>query len=42
VQCTPRNRPFEERIQLSGLQPGDNLIHIRSMNGNSINLVEEF
>jgi hypothetical protein len=42
VVCTRRNRPFEARVALSASEAGENLIHILSMNGNSVNLVEEF
>jgi hypothetical protein len=41
VACMPHNRSFETRVALPASESGDNLIHIRSMNGNSINLVEE-
>ncbi|MFL5815044.1 MAG: hypothetical protein ACJ763_15820 [Bdellovibrionia bacterium] len=42
VPCTPHNRPFEARVAVGAAEAGENLIHIRSMNGNSVNLVEEF
>jgi hypothetical protein len=42
VPCRPRNRPFDARVAVGAAEAGENLIHIRSMNGNSVNLVEEF
>jgi hypothetical protein len=42
VPCTRRDRPFDARVALSVREAGENLIHIRSMNGNSVNLVDEF
>jgi hypothetical protein len=42
VPCTPRNRPFDVRVAIGAAEAGENLVHIRSMNGNSVNLVEEF
>jgi hypothetical protein len=42
VQCVRRNRTFDARVALPATEAGDSLIHIRSMNGDSLNLVEEF
>jgi hypothetical protein len=41
TQCRPGATPFEARVTLPRVAPGDTLIHIRSMNGRSLNLVEE-
>jgi hypothetical protein len=37
--CKPMSKPFELKVPLSGLQAKNTLIHVRSLNGQAINLV---
>lgn len=39
--CQLDPRPFEVRVELPEVTPGQKLIHVRSLNGQAINLVED-
>ena len=41
TNCSGTPRSFEQMVSLPDLEPGTTLIHIRSLNGQSINLIEE-
>ena len=40
--CQKEDRPFEEKIILDNHQKGKSLLHVRTMNGGSLNLVVDF
>lgn len=40
--CKPKTRPFEVRVNLPSVEPGDTLVYVRSLNGQAISLVEPF